>query len=65
MKKSIKQVTLTRIKCGDCVNFRPDKINPREGVGECLGHNAYLTYRQYPPRPFGERICPEFIKKHE
>jgi len=53
------------VRCGDCLHFQPDTVNPSEGVGRCV-----QTLSGLPPKggagygccyPFSPRVC----KHHE
>ncbi len=52
------------MRCADCANFRPDTINPPQGVGRCT-----VTLTGLPPKggtgygacyPFSPRRCTHF-----
>ena len=53
-----------RVSCGTCAHFRPDTINPPQGMGRCA-----RTLSGLPPKggsgygccyPFGPRVCTRY-----
>lgn len=51
-------------RCGDCLSFQPDAVNPPQGIGRCA-----LTITGLPPAPvrgygccypFSPRQCPSY-----
>lgn len=53
-------------KCGDCIKFQPDSVNPAGGLGDCPEHVERVNREsrlepilKYP----GQRACGDYERK--